>query len=41
MEKEIFEWTKLFDVRVLGLPLQPRKIISTTTDGDEARPLRW
>jgi len=38
MEKEIFEWTKRFDVRVLGLPLVLRSIIPTAAAGDEVRP---
>lgn len=38
MEKEIFEWTKRFDVRVLGLPLELRNIIPTAAAGDEVKP---
>ena len=38
MEKEIFEWTRRFDVRVLGLPQELRSIIPNTAAEDEASP---
>lgn len=38
MEKEMFEWTRRFNVRLLGLPPELRKIIPATSGGDEARP---
>ncbi|KAG4437171.1 hypothetical protein IFR05_007327 [Cadophora sp. M221] len=37
MEREIFEWTKRFDVRVLGLPRQLRSIIPIDAAGDEVK----
>jgi hypothetical protein len=38
MEKEIFEWTLRFDVRVLGLPSELRRIVPNAAAGDEVRP---
>lgn len=38
MEKEMFEWTRRFNVRLLGLPAELRKIIPTASTGEEARP---
>lgn len=35
MEKEVYEWTKRFDVRVLGLPIELRAVIPASP---EARP---
>ncbi|KFY71030.1 hypothetical protein V499_08768 [Pseudogymnoascus sp. VKM F-103] len=37
MEKEMFEWTRRFDVRLLGLPKELRNIIPAASAGDEAR----
>ncbi|RDW87920.1 hypothetical protein BP5796_03614 [Coleophoma crateriformis] len=37
MQREIFEWTKRFDVRVLGLPQEFRKVIPTASAGVGAK----
>lgn len=38
MEKEMFEWTRRFNVRLLGLPPELRKIIPPASSGDVANP---
>jgi hypothetical protein len=38
IEREIFQWTRHFHVRLLGLPPELRKIIPTASGRDEANP---
>lgn len=38
IEREIFQWTRHFNVRLLGLPPELRKIIPTASGRDEANP---